>query len=281
MPLIIPLKPGKNWLTGMYTVKQLALKYFQYYRLAANSKGHGIHSPFVFEFIKFVKNDRAGYPAYEKIEARRNWLLKNNSVIKVEDFGAGSTVIKTKDRQVSKIAASSLKPVKFAQLLHRMARYYNPQTIVELGTSFGITTAYLAAARPQAQVITFEGSDAIAAIASDNFARLGLGNIELIPGDFNKTLREFLSRTEKIDMAFIDGNHSMQPTIDYFHALLQRSHNDTILIFDDIHWSHGMEQAWEHIKANESVTLSIDLFFIGIVFLKKEFRQKQHFSIRF
>ena len=265
----------------MYSVTQLAKKYLKYYITASSSKGHGVHSPFVFDFIKFIKNDLKQYDCYNAIEKRRMELLKDTTVIEVEDFGAGSTVIKTNQRRVDQIAASSLKPKKFAQLLFRIVQFYQPNIIIELGTSFGISTAYLASGNKNATLHTLEGASTIARIAQQNFNALGLKNIELIPGDFSVTLPKLLSGIPSPDLVFLDGNHRKIPTLQYFSTFLQVSNPSTILIFDDIHWSKEMEEAWEEIKAHEAVTLTIDLFFIGIVFLRKDFLEKQHFSIRF
>jgi predicted O-methyltransferase YrrM len=265
----------------MYSVPQLARKYFKYYISACHSKGHGIHSPFVFEFIKFVKNDKRQYNCYHEIEKLRKNLLTDKSFIEVEDFGAGSTVIKTNRRAVNKMAQSSLKPKRFAQLLFRVVQHYKPTTIVEFGTSFGITSAYLAFGHAGAKLYTLEGSPAIAGIARGNFHELGLRNIDLLEGDFSKSMPLLFSRIHQVDLAFVDGNHRKKPTLEYFEALLKYATPYTILIFDDIHWSREMEEAWSEIKAHESVTLTLDLFFIGIVFLRKEFKQKQHFIIRF
>lgn len=265
----------------MYNRFQLAKKYLYYYLAASNGNGHGIHSPFVFGFIKNVLNDKKKYRYFDIIEAGRKKLLKQSAEIEVTDFGAGSAVIKTNKRAVADITRSSLKPAKYARLLYRMVNYYQPHTILELGTSFGITTAYLAAANANAKVYTVEGSSAIAEIARKTFLRMDLTNIELITGDFNSTLPAILVKLKTIDLAFIDGNHRKEPTLDYFQQLLLHSNPATILIFDDIHWSTEMEAAWAEIKKHPSVTLTIDLFFIGIVFLNTDINHKQHFIIRF
>jgi predicted O-methyltransferase YrrM len=265
----------------MYSAAQLAKKYFGYYLAASNSKGHGVHSPFVFDFIKFIKNDHRQYDCYGPIETLRHALLKNKNWIEVEDFGAGSTLLKTKRRRIDKMAASSLKPKKFAQLLFRMVQCYQPQTILELGTSFGITTAYLACGNPGSTLYTMEGADSVAAIATGNFEALNLENITLVKGDFTQTLPELLLKTGKIDFAFVDGNHQKIPTVNYFNQLLQKAGPGSILVFDDIHWSSEMEAAWDEIQNHPSVTLTLDLFFIGIVFLSPSFKVKQHFSLRF
>jgi len=265
----------------MYSKFQLAKKYLRYYFTASNGKGHGVHSPFVFDFIKNVLNDKKQYSSYDVIETQRKKLLHDTTMIEVEDFGAGSSVIKTNQRVVKNIAQSSLKPKKFSQLLFRMVRYYQPQTIIELGTSFGITTAYLAKGNAKATVFTCEGSKNIAAIAKQNFNNLSIKNIVVTEGDFAKTLPALLTQLKTIDFAFIDGNHRKIPTLDYLAKLLNSSTSSTLLIFDDIHWSAEMEAAWAEIQQHPAVTLTIDLFFIGIVCINDSFKVKQHFTIRF
>ncbi len=265
----------------MYSAFQLAKKYLKYYISAGNGKGHGTHSPFVYDFITHVLNDKKNYDCYNTIEVLRNNLLNNHSLIEVEDFGAGSAVIPFKKRKISAIAKSAVKNKKFAKLLFRIAKYYEPQTIVELGTCFGITTSYLACANKNANVYSFEGSKEISRIAIDNFNTLHLQNIQLIEGNFDTTLMNTIKNISVVDLAFIDGNHKQKPTLAYFSALLQKSTNESVFIFDDIHWSIEMEKAWKEIQAHEAVTLTIDLFFIGIVFFNHDFKVKQHFTIRF
>lgn len=265
----------------MYGPLTLAFKYLRYWLTAANGKGHGVHSPFVFEFITRVLNDKRRFYAFDGIEKIRTQLLSNHSTIEIQDFGAGSRVAKTNTRKVSDVAKGSLKPAKYSQLLFRMIDYYGPSQIMELGTSLGITTAYLASANTNAKVTTFEGSATIAQIARQNYGSLGLANISLLEGNFDDQLPKWLAHNKKVDFAFIDGNHAYKPTIAYFEALLDVVEDHSILVFDDIHWSREMEAAWAQISAHPRVTLSIDLFFIGIVFFRKEFAQKQQVSIRF
>jgi predicted O-methyltransferase YrrM len=265
----------------MYSRFQLGLKYLRYYLAASNGKGHGMHSPFVFEFITKILNDKTIYPDYEKVEALRAGLLNDHTVLEIEDFGAGSSVTKKNKRSISSVAKNAAKPKKFGQLLFRILKYYQPATILEMGTSLGITTSYLSLAKPDARLITMEGSKEIAAVAKRNFRNLEIRNVEIIEGDFDTTLSPLITQYSSIDFAFIDGNHRQEPTETYFKELLAKTNNDSILVFDDIHWSGGMEAAWETIKNNAAVTCSIDLFFIGIVFFRKEFMEKQQFNIRF
>lgn len=265
----------------MYTIPQVALKYLQYYLFSSNGKGHGTHSPFVFQFITEILNDKEHYPAYTLVESLRTQLLDNNEVIRVEDFGAGSALATSNERKVASIAKNAAKSKKLAQLLFRMVKKYQPKTILELGTSLGITTSYLSLANPSASILTMEGSGVVADFARKNFSSLQLSNILLIEGNFDQTLTNILAGIDTIDFVFLDGNHRQEPTERYFRQLLPKMGNDAILILDDIHWSKGMEQAWEHIKKQDAVRCTIDLFFIGVVIFRQEFLEKQDFVIRF
>lgn len=265
----------------MYSHWQLAKKYAGYYLRAANARGHGMHSPFVFDFIIHVLNGKANHPSFFLIEKYRKRLLNDDRKIFMEDFGAGSAVTKNNERKISEIARSSLKSKKYASLLFRLCQYYQCKNIIELGTSLGTTTAYLALSSPDCRVITLEGAEKVADIAEDFFEHTNFNNIRLIRGPFEKTLTGLLNKVPQTDLVFIDGNHQEEPTIRYLNLFLKNAHNDTILIFDDIHWSIEMESAWQKIKEHPEVTLTIDLFFMGLAFLKKEFLVKQHFEVRF
>lgn len=265
----------------MYSHFQLAQKYIIYYLHAANSKGHGMHSPFVFGFIEHVLNNKNKYEAPQQIEDLRKRLLSDKELLTIEDMGAGSRTSASNQRTVGELATTAVKPKKFGQLFYRLVKHYQPATILELGTSLGVTTAYMALANPDAQVISIEGSEAIYKKALTNFKELGLKNISAINGNFDRVLPEVLCKLDHVDLAYIDGNHRYQPTVDYFQQLLPMVDNGSILVFDDIHWSGEMEQAWKEIKKHPAVQYTVDLFFLGIVFFRKEFKEKQHFSIRY
>ena len=266
-------------------MKQLTflLKYFKYRFSSENA--HGIHSPFVFELYNEVINKKGNYYSFDKIEHQRKKLLISKKEIEVIDLGTG----KSGKRKISEIAERSLKSEKYGQLLFRLAYHFKPETILELGTSLGISTCYLASANPNAKVITIEGSSEIIKEAKRNFSELGLSNIETVAGNFDQVLPSVIGhastalstgRSSVIDFVFFDGNHKKTPTLNYFHQLLEHISNDSLFIFDDIHWSAEMEEAWEEIKSHPKVTVTIDLFFLGLVFFRKE-QVKENFCLRF
>ena len=262
----------------MYSPVQLAVEFAKYYVTSVNL--HGIHSPFVYALTEQVIYNSGHYYSYKTIENLRSQLLEDNREIDILDLGAGSKFGNTKKKRISAIAKNAAKPVKFGQLIFRLCDYLHPKTVLELGTSLGLTTAYLAAANSESKIYSLEGCPETAKTAADNFKKLNLKNIQQIVGNFDDTLPQLIPDLPQIDLAFFDGNHRYKPTMEYFHSCLPKATNDSLFIFDDIHWSQEMEQAWEEIKAHPSVSLTIDLFFIGLVFFKKG-REKEHFVIRF
>ncbi len=266
---------------ALYSPFQLATRYLRYWLTASSGRGHGIHSPLVFDFVTRVLPDQPS-PSFGPVEEQRSLLSRDNSLLQVEDFGAGSRVLPHQSRTVKSIAGSSLKPARYARLLHRMVRHYQPATVLELGTSLGITSAYLARALPPGgRLVTCEGAPAIAARARQVFEALQLSRVRIVEGNFDVTLAPLLQELGNLDFAFIDGNHREEPTVHYFETLLPYCGPQTILVLDDIHWSAGMEAAWRRVCAHPAVTLTLDLFFIGIVFLNPDVKVPQHFRIRY
>lgn len=267
---------------AIYNRIELTSRYLKYFFGASNGKGHGIHSPFVFDFVVNVLQDtKKGSKQFGKIEELRKVLKKSDQLLEVQDLGAGSGMNNNLSRTVSSIAKSAAKPPKYSQLLYRIAVYYKVDSILELGTSLGLTTRYLSLAEPNNGVLTIEGAPTIASYAEGMFNKEGINNIKLLVGDFSERLEGALLNLKGNKMVFFDGNHQYQSTMDYFKAALKVCGDQDILIFDDIHWSGGMENAWKEIKKSEQVRCTIDLFFIGIVFFRKEFKEKLDFTIRF
>lgn len=257
---------------------RLAVKYAQH--LTRSFRLHGIHSPFVFNLQHKVIDHQGTFGAYLLIEDLRKSLLEDKRVIHIKDFGAGSKTNANRQRKIQDIAKNSAKPAKYAQLLFRLINHFAPKTILDLGTSLGLTTAYLASARRSATVYSFEGCPETAAVARENFRSLKLGNIQLIEGNLDETLSETLKKVDKIDVVFFDGNHRYEPTMRYFRQCLKHAHEDSVFVLDDIYWSEEMERAWKEISAMPEVTVALDLFQIGIVFFRKS-QVKEYFTIRY
>ena len=246
------------------------------YRLKSFSL-HGVHSPFIFDFNNTVLNDKTPFYAFQYIESLRSRMLLNNSTFNKKDWGTGN---RNGLVRVSQIANRDLLPSRYGQVLFKMVNYYRPEKILEMGTSLGITTLYLSTPNQNARVITLEGCPETMRLAQEHFDKLNAKNITPIVGEFSSTLPDALSKLGKLDFLYLDGNHSYKPTLDYFEKCLPYCHEDSILVFDDIHLNKGMEQAWDEIRNHQKVTIGIDLFKLGIVFFKSGMPNQQ-FTLKF
>jgi predicted O-methyltransferase YrrM len=257
----------------------LAKKYLDYKLKAKNE--HSIHSPFVFElYCNAIKNDSLYY-VFNDLKKLRHGLEADNTVLTIEDLGAGSKHFKDGKRKVSDIAKHGITSEKNSRLLFRLVEYFHPENIVELGTSLGVNTLYLASPSLKSKVTTLEGSKSLCEFAGNLFRQRKQKNIEVVEGNFDKTFAEVIKKIKRLDFLFIDGNHKKNPTLNYFETALQKIHNDSVFVMDDIYWSEEMESAWQEIKKHPRVTLTIDLFQFGIVFFRSEHKVKEHFVLRF
>jgi predicted O-methyltransferase YrrM len=242
---------------------------------------HSLHSPFVFElYTQVIKTNGECYYAYQNIERLRKELLENSESVFVEDFGAGSKKNKNNKRTIQEIAKNASKNAKIGQMLFRLVNYFQPKTVIDLGTCLGVTTAYLASPIPLGTLYTFEGSDNLMQLAKKHFKMLRLSNIKTIVGNIDNTLPKTLQQIDTIDFAFIDANHRYEPTMRYFEQLLTKSHENTVFVLDDIYWSDEMKKAWKDIREHPKVMISIDLFWVGLIFLRNK-QPKQHFVLKF
>ncbi len=244
-------------------------KSIQYLLFSGHRRGHGIHSPFVFNLITEVFRNKSTPDVVLNIEKARKRLKKDKRIIKVADYGAGSKKAGSYERRVSDIARYSSIPKKYGLLLYHLAAEFGGKDIIELGTSLGISTLYLASGSPGSTVHTIEGSSEIAAMASANIKDECISNIRLYEGTFDYILPLIIKSGLTPGLVFVDGNHRKEPVLNYFRLLLTVVSGTTVIVFDDINYSAEMNEAWQEIKRNERISLSIDLNRMGIVFFKE------------
>jgi predicted O-methyltransferase YrrM len=245
--------------------------------LKASTNQHGVHSPFVYDLVTKCFYDKSKHKEYSILKQYRQSLYQNFNRITISDFGSGSRVFKSNERVITKMAKTSGISSKRAKLLFRMVSYFNSKSILELGTSLGLASSALSLGNKQASITTIEGCQETAKIAQEQFRTFQLNNIQVIVDTFEKALPELVSN--QCNLVYVDGNHTKEATLNYFELLLPTTTNNSVFIFDDIHWSKGMTEAWDEIKNHPAVTVSIDTFYWGIVFFRKE-QAKEHFVIR-
>lgn len=255
------------------------LKYLNY-RLTAHTE-HDVHSPFVYSFYQELIAHPAPVEDFTELERVRKQLLRNQTTIRMTDLGAGSKTLDSNTRSISDIARHGIARKKQAEFLYRLVKRFAPQSMIELGTSVGLSSLYLARAQPASRLYTIEGCPELAAFAQQQFVQQGLSNTVSITGNFDEELPKVLSTLERVDFVYFDGNHAYEPTLRYFNMALAKKHAGSVFIFDDIYWSAGMEKAWQEIHTHPDVRLSMDFFQFGIVFFRTEQKNKEHFVLKF
>ncbi|WP_282032561.1 O-methyltransferase [Winogradskyella eximia] len=255
----------------MYQIKA----YIKFLSKASNQ--HGVHSPFVYNFVTKCLYNKTKFDAYKKLKQYKKELLQSNTVLQITDLGEGSKVLDANQRNVGKMAKTSSSSKKDSELLYRLSDYFKFKTVLELGTSLGMGTYALSLANPTSKIITIEGCPNTSRFAQSQLKNHHIGNVEFLIGNFSNTILTL--QNNNFDFIFFDGHHNKEATIQYFEALLPKIHNETVFVFDDIYWSEGMTEAWEYIKNHNAVTVTVDVFLLGVVFFRKE-QAKEHFKIR-
>ena len=259
--------------------------WLKHHLTAWNTGGEGVHSPYLFEWVRMVMSDTHAYNIWSDIEEVRLQLLANDEVVDFVDYGSGKRVLNNKIhdiRRVKDIAKGSLAKKKYAQMLFRLVNWLGHQlregngglTVVELGTSFGVTTAYLAGVDKNDKVYTYEGCEAVAKIAKENWRILGMNNIESRIGEIRE--EKLYSDIKNVDVAFIDANHTYEATLKYFEVLASKVHEKSVIVIDDIHYTEEMEKAWIEICEDDRVTSTIDLYQMGLVFFDKHYWKRNY-----
>ncbi len=256
---------------------QLAFEYLIYFFSSGNR--HNVHSPFIYDFVTHILDARKSKPAYHAIELIRSNMLKSSALIEVIPLGAKPSG-KTTYIPLRKLVEKTSKSAKYAELLERICAYYQPQYALEIGSSVGISSLYQAVGIEHGYLISLEGNPKSVEIARHNAEKLGMEHLQFGEGLFEDTLPRVIEQVPQLDYVFFDGNHSLEATLRYFELCLQKAHANSLFIFDDIRWSEGMNIAWHKIKNHPKVTVSVDLFFMGIVFFRTE-QAKEHFTLRF
>lgn len=257
----------------------LLIKYLNFC-ISSKSK-YGIHSPAIYSLISQDLKSVIDNSILEIFRNNRDELYSNRRVIEVSHFRNNRNKITyyIEMNRIRSLARKISLNKRDGELLFRLIRKYKPETIIELGTGFGLSTLYMAVANPQSKIYTFEGCANKAEVASSIFRRNELMNISLLTGIFDKLLRPLTVQLTSVDFAFIDGDHTSKGMLNYFDILLPKCTEKTILVFHDIHWSTDMENGWKQLISAPEITATLDFFTLGVVFFDKKM-SKQNSKIR-
>ncbi len=254
---------------NLYLIKHYIRHFFQ-----AHRKGHGIHSPFAYQLCEEVFYNTHPFYELKRLRDLRQSLGKNNTVLTVEDFGAGSKVFKSNERVVNQLVKSGTSSVKQSEILYRLSNFLNAKTSLELGSSIGLNALYLATVNSSHKVVSIEGSAELAAFASKLAKDHHCSNLEIKHAKFDEILPTLLPQLQSIDLLYIDGNHTYEATMRYLQLALPYMSKTGVVVLDDIYWSQGMTKAWKEACELPQVTLSIDGFYFGMLFFREEILEK-------
>jgi predicted O-methyltransferase YrrM len=254
------------------------LKDYINYLYHAKSK-YWIHSPFVFDFTMNVL--LAKYPLPPKpIEKLRKDLLENHTILEITDLGAGYNGNQQfyKKKTIAQITRSSARRTKTGAFLYRFLHHYQPKNVLELGTNLGFSTLYQASAVPEMSFYTVEGCPNLCQKAKEHLSKFGFNHVKFVNSSFEQALRFFSEDNIKWDYVFIDGHHTYEATLQYVTDLLPMMNKYSFIILDDIYWSSGMKKAWQELITQNEVSVSINLFHLGILCLSRP-QAKQDFVL--
>ena len=249
----------------------LIREYINYIRKAQGR--HQIHSPFVYNFLDSCLKIKISKEFKTKIKLLTNSLSNNDTKLSITDFGAGSKKM-GQIRTVSSIYKNACCKGTYADLLYKLCTYYQPESILELGTNLGVGTFFLHEGNPHAKIITIDGCLETQNIAKQNITTK---NIQFSHASFDEFL-DTLS-PQKFDLIYIDGDHRGASLLRYLDKLDSYCHSETILLLDDIRWSEDMLNTWKKLIDSETYHLTLDLFKMGIL-IKKQGKEKEHFILR-
>lgn len=252
------------------------LNYLKYTVLAGHRSGHGIHSPFVFDLVTRVFRNKTDADIVCIIEKTRKKMLNDKRTIEVTDFGTGAENRKTNSIRVSQIAKRSPVTLKYGLLLSKLASEFGGNGIIEFGTSLGISTMFIASATSDTKVYSMEASSAVADIAKENLDSAGFTNYEIFTGDFDSVLPYVFEKCKNPGLVFIDGNHRKEPLLRYISKIAEVTDRKAVIVIDDINYSKEICEAWGEIKNLETVSVTIDMHRMGLVFMREGITPKNY-----
>lgn len=263
-----------NWLRHHWAMLR---RYWSYFRRAKTI--FDVHSPFVAKLTNAVLEDKRHFYAFSEMELLRERLSNDQTELQIKDHGAGSQVHDRNTRTVAELARHTAIPPAVGRMLFRLVDFCKPETILELGTSLGISTLYLRGAALRAQIVTIEGSPEIAMQAQTNFAKFYADNVDLRIGTFASALPAALQDLQRLDFLYLDGDHRREATLAYVESCLDFAHEHSVFVIADIYWSAEMMAAWQALRTHPRVRLSVDLFHFGILFFRSENIEPEHFIL--
>ena len=231
------------------------------YRLKARGV-RKVHSPFLYAFYQEVMSFK-GDPTTKRIDKHLDDIRQSSEPIQISGFGAGSRKRKTPNT-IGQVAKRSGTSKRWGRFLYKLAqRSQGP--VIELGTNLGIGTAYLASGTNH-MVYTVEGCSNLSTFAKDSLTRLELTNVDFLTAAIQDINWYDVLKGKSPGLVYIDADHTFDATVAFYSIFKNLINDQSVIVIDDINWSDEMRNAWQEIVKDDKITLSVDLFFKGLLF---------------
>ncbi len=237
---------------------------------------YDLHGPTAYQFAVRILEDRRHYYRFEEIEKLRKTLLQAKEVVPPSDWGAGS---KKRGHTLADIVRHSACSPALGRMLFKTSLLYRPQTLLELGSSLGLSALYLSGGALQARFRGIEGHPYLCRKAEEHLKQFNTPDARVLCGAFRQKLPEVLKELGQVDLVYFDGDHRHEATLELFRTVLPHRSENAVFVFDDIHWSKGMSRAWEEIRHQPEVKLSIDIWRAGFLFFGRHLKTKQSINL--
>ncbi|MDR0542638.1 MAG: hypothetical protein LBH19_10595 [Dysgonamonadaceae bacterium] len=227
------------------------------YRKIRYRKGFGVHSPFVYNLITKVIEEKSAYYALEEIENFRRQLLKDNDL--------------------SLITARETQSAAYGALLFRMVNFFKCRNVIEIGSSTGVMGLYLAmASRTRCQCRLLDERQGLAQCIRQ-FARTHhLSKLQYMEGDYRENIPSLYAELSGADLLFINQlpeTMTGSGLMDLCRPLIGRQ---SILILDGINRSKEMHKIWESLKRDPQSRVMVDLYALGIAFFNDKLPKRYY-----
>ena len=243
--------------------------FIQIYRRLFCRKGYGVHSPFVFDLITNVIEDKSAYYAYHDISLIRKQLTQNNTFIHCK--GKRITVKKAVQRDgISQ---------KEGEFLFRLTNHYKPRSILAIGSSLGLTPLYLGKYDSTAHCITLESEPDFAEMATHLLSKETNPSLQIRTGAYHESVSDAISQLKQIDCIFADKNVRISDLDVFFNHCLSFIHDHTFCVLAGIRSSSEKYRYWKQLSQHPQITVAVDLFQMGLLFFQPKLHRRVYRTI--
>ena len=207
-------------------------------------KGFGVHSPWAYDLIENVINERHPYYAYDDL-----YSFWENAPQDLPQY-----------------------PQSRDELLFRLVNRFNPRFILEVGTGAGVSTGYLASVSTRSRVVTVDNPHPASKQVLRNLKRIH--NIEYIAADVTQTVRDILDSGTIPQFIHIAHTALWKEVVE---MILPYATPDMVIVVEDMGKKQKKEW-WDQLIKDERIGVTFQMKKAGLLFFDHK-KTKQHYVL--